>query len=263
MALTGLSWTFPPLSRPLLPFNVGDVKQYASSREGALARPGNIHNAFIKASPKGDPLWPDIQLLFVSTTLASDVAFASSFYNFNAKKFKSYFREILVRKGLSVMPILLRPKSRGALTLRSNDPREAPLVDMGYLQHPDDVATLVDGIKVVMAMSNTSAFVHDLGVKFFDKPLPECRGFPYGSDAYWACYVRHFATTMYHYSGTCKMGPSSDPLSVVDNQLRVHGVSGLRVVDASVMPFVTSGNCNAGVIMIAEKASHMIKHEWE
>ncbi|KAK8406023.1 hypothetical protein O3P69_007031 [Scylla paramamosain] len=262
VALTGLSWNFPRGSRPLLPFGFDDIDQYERAREGALARPGNIHNAFIKASPKGDPLWPDIQLLFVGTTLASDIVFASSFYNFDVRKFKPYFLEILGRKGLTVIPILLRPKSRGVLRLRSNDPREAPLVDIGYLQHPDDVATLVDGIKVALAMNNTYAFAHDLRLKFFDKPLPECSKFPYGSDAYWACYVRHFATTMYHYSGTCKMGPSSDHLSVVDDQLRVRGVSGLRVVDASVMPFVTSGNCNAAVIMIAERASDMIKQEW-
>ncbi|XP_071547881.1 glucose dehydrogenase [FAD, quinone]-like isoform X2 [Panulirus ornatus] len=93
-------------------------------------------------------------------------------------------------------------------------------------------------------------------------PLPGCLGEKYGSDSYWACYVSHMTTTFYHLAGGCKMAPNSDPLGVVDPRLRVRGVSGLRVVDASIMPVVTNANTNAPTIMLAEKGSDIIKEDW-
>nr|XP_053654447.1 glucose dehydrogenase [FAD, quinone]-like [Cherax quadricarinatus] len=94
------------------------------------------------------------------------------------------------------------------------------------------------------------------------RPLEACSDTKFGSDAYWRCFVLHMATTFYHFAGTCKMGPDADPFSVLDHNLKVRGVSGLRVVDASVMPVVVSGNPMAAIIMIAEKAAHLLKHEW-
>lgn len=83
------------------------------------------------------------------------------------------------------------------------------------------------------------------------------------SDEYWACFARYLTASIYHPSGTCKMGPISDRQAVVDDRLRVHGIAGLRVVDTSIMPTIVSGNTNAPVIMIAEKAADMIKEDWE
>lgn len=85
----------------------------------------------------------------------------------------------------------------------------------------------------------------------------------YGSDQYWECYVRHFATSLHHPVGTAKMGPANDPYAVVDSQLNVHGLRGLRVIDASIMPKIISGNINTATIMIAEKGSDFIKRAWE
>lgn len=93
-------------------------------------------------------------------------------------------------------------------------------------------------------------------------PLPGCKKHLFGTDAYWECAIRHLTMTIYHPVGTCKMGPSGDPEAVVDPRLRVHGVTNLRVIDASIMPNIVSGNTNAPVIMIAEKGADMIKEDW-
>jgi len=82
------------------------------------------------------------------------------------------------------------------------------------------------------------------------------------TDAYWDCTTRHYTSTIYHPVGTAKMGPSSDPTAVVDSRLRVHGIQNLRVADASIMPTLVSGNTNAPVVMIGEKAADLIKQDW-
>lgn len=84
----------------------------------------------------------------------------------------------------------------------------------------------------------------------------------YLSDDFYRCIARHYSQTIYHPVGTCKMGPAADATAVVDPRLRVHGVRGLRVVDASIMPYIVTGNTNAPTIMIAEKAADMVKEEW-
>ncbi|KAA0185257.1 hypothetical protein HAZT_HAZT002298 [Hyalella azteca] len=92
-------------------------------------------------------------------------------------------------------------------------------------------------------------------------PLPGCQTHPWGSDDYWRCFTRHMASTTYHPAGTCKMAPLTDPLGVVTSTLKVRGVTGLRVIDASIMPFVTSANTNAPTIMIGERGADFIKED--
>lgn len=92
--------------------------------------------------------------------------------------------------------------------------------------------------------------------------FPGCENYKFASDQYWACTVRQVATTLGHHAGTCKMGPSTDPEAVVDAQLQVYGINGLRVVDASIMPNIVAGHTNAVIFMIGEKASDLIKEKW-
>jgi choline dehydrogenase len=145
--------------------------------------------------------------------------------------------------GFSLGAVLLTPKSRGRIYLRSADPREAPAIDPCYLSDEEDVTPLREGVKTVWKLLESNSFDAYRGKAVFEK-----------QDT--TSYLRAHAETLYHPVGTCKMG--TDASSVVDAELRVYGVAGLRVVDASVMPKIVRGNTNAPVMMIGEKAARMI-----
>jgi choline dehydrogenase len=147
---------------------------------------------------------------------------------------------------------LLRPESLGRVAARSADPREPPSILFNYLQRQrdrDDFRRSVTLLREIMAQAAMDPY---RGAELF--PGPEVKG-----DAEIDAWVRRAVETCYHPVGTCRMGRDSDPSAVVDDALRVHGVAGLRVVDAAIMPAIVSGNTNAPTIMIAEKAADMIR----
>jgi choline dehydrogenase len=144
---------------------------------------------------------------------------------------------------------LMRPKSRGTICLRSGNPFDHPVIQPNYLEDDDDLRTFIDSIRLIRRLVQSEAFTGFLK----DELAP---GFDQQSDAELADHAREHLATNWHFSCTCKMGV--DSLAVVNPQLQVYGVTGLRVVDASIMPDVIGGNTNAPVIMIAEKAADMI-----
>jgi choline dehydrogenase len=153
--------------------------------------------------------------------------------------------------GISFAFYVNRPASRGQITLASADPLDQPLIDPAYLSVPSDLSQLVDGLRMAREI-------------FHARPLGDILGRELGpgaeacTDAELSAYVRDRASgTIFHPVGTCKMG--TDELAVVDPALRVHGLDGLRVVDASIMPTLIGGNTNAPTIMIAEKAAAMMR----
>jgi len=150
---------------------------------------------------------------------------------------------------LTVMPTLIYPKSRGTLTLASADPTAAPVIDPNFLAEKEDLELLMNGFRIVREIMKDPA-VRDM-IEFEIQP-----GAQYVSDEDLAAQVKLRAMTVYHPVGTCRMG--GDDESVVDPQLRVRGVEGLRVADASIMPTVTGGNTNAPSIMIGERAAALI-----
>lgn len=152
--------------------------------------------------------------------------------------------------GFSIGPTLLRPKSRGRITLRSADPLAPPAIQPNYLSEDSEVCVLVEGIRLARHLAQTKAFAPYCGEE-------HCPGRDVQSEDALAAYVRQSAETVYHPAGSCRMG--NDAMAVVDDHLRVHGIDGLRVVDASIMPTLIAGNTNATTIMIAEKAAHLIR----
>ena len=154
---------------------------------------------------------------------------------------------------VSILPGVVRPMSRGWIRLGSGDPLHAPLINPNYLSAESDVERLVYGVKLARDIFATKAF--STWIKQELMPGPDVHGHSRLRE-----FVRQNADSYHHQAGSCKMG--SDNMAVVDPQLRVYGVEGVRIADASVMPVVPSGNCHAGILMIAEKCADLIKAEY-
>ncbi len=197
--------------------------------------PGGI-TAFVKSNP-AEPI-PDIQLLFISGSLL-----ASPYLS----PFKKPFADTVACR-----VVLLRPESRGEITLASADPLAHPRITQRLLSTETDWKKLRDGIKIFRDLAKDKRLAGFLSGEI-------APGAEVTTDAQLEAFTRKTAVTAHHPCGTCKMGSASDPMAVVDSQLRVRGIEGLRVVDASIFPDLVGGNINAPVIMVAEKAADMIR----
>ncbi|KAB2639772.1 MAG: choline dehydrogenase, partial [Verrucomicrobia bacterium] len=203
--------------------------QYLLFRSGPTAVGGLEAWAHLKSRPELE--YPDLQIYTVPLM-----------YN-------DHGRDVIKEEGFQAVMNGSKPRSVGTIRIRSSDPTIAPDIDPRYFSEPDDLRVLRDGIRLTREI-------------FAQKPYDDFRGSEYApgagvtSDADLDAYIRANANTLYHPIGTCKMG--SDSMAVVDSSLRVRGIDGLRVVDASIMPDITSGNTNFPAMMIAEKAADMI-----
>ncbi len=204
--------------------------QYAAFRTGPLTLAASQVTIFTKSSPELER--PDIQ--FHMQPLSADKP-GEGVHNFSA---------------FTASVCQLRPESRGEIKIKSADATDYPSIQPNYLSTELDLRTAVNGLKVARKI----AAAPSLAPHIIDEYVP---GYQYETDDQLEQAVRQFSQTIYHPAGTCKMG--NDAEAVVDDQLRVAGVENLRVVDASIMPEIVSGNTNAPTIMIAEKASDMIK----
>ena len=209
---------------------VKGIYQWRRKRTGMLTTNVAEAGGFIRSRPE-EPR-PDLQLHFVIAKLVD------------------HARKTVFGHGYSCHVCLLRPKSRGSVKLASADVNAAPLIDPNFFGDRSDMDILIRGFKQLRKIFRQPALVAHGG-----KELPELAAAQ--TDAQIEHFIRDQADTEYHPVGSCRMGPG--PLDVVDHELRVHGVHGLRVVDASIMPSLVSGNTNAPTIMIGEKAADMIK----
>jgi choline dehydrogenase-like flavoprotein len=205
------------------------VLQWRRERSGPLTSNFAEAGGFIKSQPQ--EAIPDLQLHFV------------------VGKLLDHGRKTVWGHGYSCHVCLLRPKSRGSVRLANADPQVAPLIDPAFLSDPDDVARLVRGFRRMRELLQQPALARHGGRESAVSAQAH-------SDGQIEQYLRKHADTIYHPAGTCRMG--ADPMAVVDARLRVHGVAGLRVVDASIMPCLVGGNTNAPVVMVAEKAVDMM-----
>lgn len=218
------------LSLPGVASVVKGILEWRRQRSGMLTTNFAEAGGFIKSRPD-EPI-PDLQLHFVIGKLVD------------------HGRKTVFGHGYSCHVCLLRPQSRGSVRLASADPLQAPLIDPNFLAERDDVDRMVRGFKLMRSILSQPALA-GLGGRELESSARA------RSDAEIEQFIRAYADTIYHPVGSCRMGPG--PMDVVDAQLRVHGIEGLRVVDASIMPRIVGGNTNAPTIMIGEKAADMIK----
>ncbi|KAH8304779.1 hypothetical protein KR044_007007 [Drosophila immigrans] len=205
--------------------------------------------------------WPDLEIFSALTSLHFHPLMGVVF-GLKESIYETMFGQLHRDKANAFMlfPMILRAKSRGRIKLQSRNPQQHPLINPNYFHHPYDLNITVRGLEQCLRLSQMPAF-RAINAQVLPNQPPACRQHKFLSADYLACYARHFTVTIYHYSGTAKMGPRSDPSAVVDARLRVHGVGRLRVVDASIMPHLVAGHPNGPVYLIAEKAADMIKQD--
>ncbi len=218
----GLSWRTVPRA-------LWNLAQYAAARGGPLASNVFESTAFIRSTADADR--PDIQIAFQP-----------------ARRNPHAF-PLPVGHGFAVSVVNLYPRSRGEVRLSSIDPRVAPRVNPNILAEPEDGAPLLRGLHLARRLCDTPAFAPYRATEV--RPGRGAR-----SDAELIAYLREATATVHHPVGSCRMG--IDAMAVVDPTLRVRGIDGLRVVDASIFPSIVGGNTNAPIVMVAEKAAHLI-----
>ncbi len=207
------------------------IHQWRKDGTGLVATPYAEAGAFVRCAP--DAQRPDIQFHFV------------------VARVEDHARSLHWGYGYSCHVCVLRPHSRGSVGLQSRDPLDAPLIDPAFLSDDRDTALMVEGVKKLRTIMQAPALQAYRGKEIYTADIQ--------TDAQWETYIRQRADTIYHPVGTCKMGAAYDLMAVVDPQLSVKGVAGLRVVDASVMPTLVSGNTNAATVMLAEKAADLLR----
>ena len=208
-----------------------EVMRYYVQKEGLLIAPSAVIFGFVKS--RSDLDTPDIQ------------------YHYNLGSYGNHANRVLDRDpGMTMSVYQLRPQSAGSVHIGSSDPLAAPKIRPNFLAEEEDRASLVEGMKIARRIVSNPA----LGNYVSHEMTP---GKDVNTDAEWLDFARRNGQTSFHLGGSCKMG--NDSMAVVDSNLKVHGLDGLYVVDASIMPTMVSGNTNAATFMIAEKASDHLR----
>lgn len=241
------------------------IYQYMLYKQGPLGSHGATSLiGFINTDPTNKPTYPDIGIYHASLRKGNFFALKSFMNAFPLNdKVMAYLKSTLQYHDiLSIFMMCSHPKSRGSITLSSALPSDDPIIYTNYLSETEDVDVLLRGAKYLMRLVNSTAF-RAKNAYIIQIPLEECDSYDHMSDDYWKCYISYCSMSGFHYVGTVKMGPMNNKTSCVNCRLKVKGFDNLRVVDASIMPLITSANTNAPTIMIAKKVSDIIKNDWK
>lgn len=257
---------------PLQPFTTNVTLQDRTQRElveeylngtGFYTVPDAVQNVLFQSFYSMDKNSSDIEfILRAGKVVLQSYEFYKKFKNFGEDMYKYILQLLKDKVTYNLYAVLMHPKSRGTVTLKSKSPFDHPLIDPQYFTDPNntDVKTIVASMKEMIKISNTHS-MKNINSEIFKIDLPECKDFIFKSDEYFECLIKCLANTIHHFSGTCKMGPRSDKNAVVGHDLKVYGILNLRVMDLSIVPIPISGHTNAVAYMIGEKGSDMIKKE--
>lgn len=229
--------------------NEQSAEQYLVNQTGPLSATGMAQVTGIVASNLTTPDDPDIQIFFAGFQAVCKSAFSD-------------LRDSSTRMPVRFTSVNVQPHSRGRILLRNKNPRSHPKIWSNDLGCEHDRKVVVEGIKVITKLASSEA-MKEAGLERDDIVIPQCSQYPMDSDEFWHCAITYNTRPENHQSGTCKMGPASDPMAVVSPRLKVHGMKNLRVADASIMPQVVSGNPVAAINMIGEQAAAFIIEDWD
>lgn len=234
--------------------NWASVSEYFYNRSGPMASSGMAQvTGRINTKYSTDKDYPDLQIMFngYSARCSPSGAVGEPVDDTHSP------REV------SFVPLVLRAKSRGYLTLKSNDPFEYPLIYANYLTNDTDILLLLEGIRFVQELGNAKVLKEKYNIIRKNVTYGDCNEkYEDDSDEFWICAIKNGNEPENHQVGTCRMGPATEELAVVNSKLQVHGVQNIRVLDASIMPFTVSANLHANIVMIAERGAKFIKETW-
>lgn len=197
------------------------VNEFLHNRTGPMTIPCGIEAlGFLDVDePNLKSDRPNIEFMFGPVSFLSDSLFRLLF-GLKKDYYREYFMSDLYHHAWLVWPVLLKPKSRGKVLLRSADPKDEPRVLINYFSDPDDMRVLIKGVRAAIKLSKTQA-MQRYESKMLERAVPGCENYVPDSDEYWECAIRTHTMTIWHYSGTCKMGKEDDPSSVVNSKLQV------------------------------------------
>ncbi|XP_043515903.1 glucose dehydrogenase [FAD, quinone]-like [Frieseomelitta varia] len=228
-------------------FNKSSAEEYVYNQTGPLSSTGLAQVTGILASNYTDETDPDIQIFFAGYQAICDGTNGVAEEN--------------GKMTVQMTSVNVRPTSRGRIRLNSKDPLAPPHIWGNDLATDHDRSVVIQGIRMVQKLSNSKT-MKEIGVTYVDEYVEQCAGFEPDSDDFWNCVIQWNTRPENHQTGSNRMGPRTDPTTVVNNRLQVHGIKGLRVADASVQPNVVSGNPVASVNMVGERAADFIKQDW-
>ncbi|KAK9871965.1 hypothetical protein WA026_015211 [Henosepilachna vigintioctopunctata] len=237
-----------------------DIYQYFVHKKGFFSNTGLL-NILGFLNTKNHTNYPDLQIMYYSFPKNNAAVLETFLESINLDKIISQQLISHNKKSNILISCIIaaQPKSRGKILLKNADPLSKPSIFTGYFtdERNEDMKALLEGVRFVEAQLRTNAF-KTINAEVLDIGIPNCKNFEFNSDAYWECAMTNTATTVYHPTSTCKMGPKNDQHAVVDSRLKVHGIKNLRVIDASIMPKIVSVNTQSSVFMIGQKGAEMI-----
>ncbi|XP_016985444.1 alcohol dehydrogenase [acceptor] [Drosophila rhopaloa] len=245
--------TRDPTDNPYAPISV--TKYLLENQQGPLASGFYMMGYINSSSPSSTLGEPDLHVV-AHTLLPKGSTGSFGYLGFRSDLIEAQQDALKKWDLLQIMGSLLRPLSRGKVSLSSKDSSDQAKIENHYGEALEDQQTLLRYVRYIQGLTNTRSF-RRCGLRFWMPPLAECDILIPDSDDYWLCYIRYFYVGAWHSVGTCRMD-SQEEGGVVDERLRVHGVKGLRVVDASIMPELPAGNTNGPAMMIGEKGAQMI-----